>query len=270
MNAAKIFVLICAGLLGVIFGLVFIAGIVLLCVYAVPYQCPNMHVLYPGDQGSCNKTAQDTYYSAEVTLTNGSSSLVTYVFDKEPKRIFVDKNYSFKLENENDFRFYIPMVAGSVYKWKINVNDNVDIYFRTPKRGKAMGTIYYKVLAVSNSEGTYAATSSSSSTYFLVSGKNKVSGTFSLSTKWAEWDVTSVTPVDKCTGNQCQWKFSDKSTTADKDLWIITVNEGTKDCDLAMTLKNNEAVWITVPLVMMVLSLVIMITAIVFCALRIS
>jgi len=239
-----------------LFFVFFIVGCVLFSVFTLPYSCPSARVLRPGGQGSCNRSMNDMYYDAEVTSDNGTSSLVTYVFNKEPKRIFVEEHFDRVLRNEDYAIIYVPSIPDAVYSFKIDVDDEISVYFRTPKHGKNSGTVYYKQKSVTKAEGTYTARYSNSDAYFLLSGWHEVSGTFSLTVKWPQWDVTSRKPVAKCSSYPCDWKFADNPWSLDTDLWFVTVNEGTKDYDVRMALYTNPAIWVTVPVLLIALAFV--------------
>jgi len=235
----------------------FIVGVVLLSLFVVPYQCPNMDVLIPGGQGSCNRTDGD-YYKAEITSSNGTSSLTTYVFDKEPKRIYVDEKFVHSIKSST-LRIDMPMVEGAVYKWSISVNKDTDIYFRSPKHGKTSGTIYYKQKNVKSSSGEYTAESSRSDTYFYLSTSSSASGTFTLTVTWPRWDVVSTKPVDTCRGTECKWIFSEQTWGETENLWIVTVNNGTKPYEVSMELSNNLAVCLTVSLILMIVPTLVLV-----------
>ena len=242
MSSGETAVCIAVGV-GVVVGVIgigsFVAGVVLLALYGVPQECPNMPVLRPGGQGSCNKTTSDMLYSAEVTTENGSSSLITYVFNQEPKRILVTEHFDFKFKSEKTLRYYIPLVPYAVYNWELDADTKMDIYFRSPKHGKTRGTIYCSKTGVSQGSGSYSSEKSRSNTYWFLTSSSSATGTFSLTVDWPQWDVNSVKPVDICTGYPCEWVFNNFSWANDKDLWIVTVNNGTKEYELTMTVRNK-------------------------------
>jgi len=233
-----------------------VTGIVLVSIFAPPHDCPNLPVLSPGFQASCCKTTSDIYHSVEVASDSPNSSLITYVFDKEPNRTFFEKNYSSTLNEDKTKRINMRLISGAVYNWKIDVDVNMDIYFRTPKSGKVRGYVYYKESGVSKAEGSYSAKASNSRTYFLLSSSKPATGTFSLTVDWPQWNITSINPVDECANYPCKWVFSDTNWKEDSNLWIVTVNNGTEDYGVSMVLKNNQAIWITIPVIMIVLPII--------------
>jgi len=147
-------------------------------------------------------------------------------------------------------------MPNAVYSFKIDVDEKISVYFRTPKRGKRSGIIYYKQTSVTHAEGTYVAQDSNPDAYFLLSGWHKVTGTFSLTVKWPQWDVTSQKPVARCSSYPCEWKFADNPWSIDNNLWFVTVNEGVKDYQVSMALYTNPAIWVTIPVVLIGLAFI--------------
>jgi len=235
---------------------VFAAGIVLVSVFGPPYDCPNLSVLPPGCQASCKRTASDMFYSAEATTDSHNTSLVTYVFNKQPERSFFEQNYTWNLKKQTSGKFHMGLMHGFEYKWRIDVDVKMDLFIRTRKTGKVVGYIYYQKRGISKAEGSYTAGESNPRTYFLLTSSKPATGTFYLTVRVPQWNLTSVDPVDRCDEYPCKWIFSNYSWAEDSNVWIVTLNNGTQKCDVSMTLTNNQAIWITVPVIMIVLSIV--------------
>jgi len=246
---------ICVSVTGV---LLLGVSITLYVLFGVNYRCPNLPVLHPGAQGSCNRSKDKMYVKAIVFSRNATNAtkpnpLITYVFDKEPKRSYLTETYSYKLEGTTYFSVDMPLVPGAVYTWKINVDVEMDLKFYAGKRSSSTRKTYYSVSDVMRDQGTYVGDSENSGTAFILSSYKKATGTFSITVKWPQWDINSVTPVDTCIGDDCEWKFSNYTWAIDKDLWFVTLNNATEDILVSMSLKPNFALWITVPILLMII-----------------
>ena len=96
---------------------VFIVGLVFLNIYCKSHMCPNHSKLPPGGQATCNKSADDLFQSMEVTTVNetGPYPIVTYVFNKEPARIFTEEKFEDRFESTRYHTLYMTLLTGAVF-----------------------------------------------------------------------------------------------------------------------------------------------------------
>jgi len=225
-------------------------------VYCKGHACPSETNLEPGAQSSCNISADDLYYSLEVECYNESVSflpLSTYVFNKQPARIYANETFDGKLEETRSFMFYINLVPQAEYHWTIDVDNKVDLTLRGWSDVSKVHVFYEAEDIDHHGSGTFVATQTGTNTYFEITSSKRTSGTFRLVISWPRWNVTSVKPVAVCRTYPCEYVFSDNPKTADTDLWIVTVNEGKSDNYIVFSHRwYNLAVFLSVGLVLLI------------------
>ena len=163
--------------------------------------------------------------SSKCILKTNLRPVTTYVFNKEPARIFVDQKFERQLEQTSYDHFYVDMVPNAVYHWQASFDRKVDIKY-VGKTKSSDRHVFYEVEDVTKQSGTYAATEASYTARFELRSSKKASGSFRGVVSWPYWDVTSVKPVAVCKERSCDWVFSDDPATDDTNLWFVSVNEG--------------------------------------------
>jgi len=204
-------------------------GFILMLIYLPPYDCEDDYILKPGGQSSCNIT-KDWFESGSVEVeidneTTTGAKLQTFVFNKEPTRIFVNETYKWDLEEDTGRTryFYLPTIANTRYILSIDANEKVDIVYRY-KSGK-----YYRVVFEVEDVKKYTCSFTSQRTnrdaYFMIKGSSSMKGKLEVIASWPRWTWEDKDYAFMCESYPCEFDLADPKL-ADQDLWFVTVNNG--------------------------------------------
>ena len=228
VDIAKVKFVVFVGMLG--FGAVaFILGFIFLAIFCITENCGDLYMVGPGGQSSCNITNGDfPNGGVEVEIANNTvagARLQTFVFTKEPQRVYVDETFSYRLEDKSStYRYYyIPSVSGTQFTVSISASSDVDIKYQY-KSGKHTYNIY-KALTVRHFSGVFTSHRNAPHAYFLVKGSSSTEGTFKVTAKWPRWSWGPGDYVYSCESYPCDFDLSDPKLV-DHDLWVVTQNNG--------------------------------------------
>jgi len=237
----------------------FIAGMVLMATYVITLPVNYDDALAPGRQMSYNRT-DDIYCLFKARSTNGSSSLVTYLFNKKPKQIPVEQKYTFALSNQVfSNSFYVPAVEHAKYRWVINANEEVDILYYVKVPNKKGSYAMWSADDVKQTNGEFVGLDTRPEGHFYIEGSKTLSGSFIVTVTWPDYDVTSTTPTGKCTSYPCELPLEEST-----NYWMVAVNEDPKNAvDISFILEPDQSVWLPVSLVLMLGVPIVLIVAVI-------
>jgi len=236
--------------------LMMLLGFIFVGVYCIPEYCEDVMILTPGGQSCCNITNGDyPSGSVEVDLGVDASSKAkpqTYVFNKQPQRVYVEQVFQFNLEDESGRSryYYIDSVSGTEFKISLQSNEEVDIRYRYRKNKRSVYTIFY-VDDVKSYSGSFFTDVNSDRAFFYVYGPKTMKGKLQITARWPRWSWKPNEVVMSCANYPCDFDLSD-SKLADHDLYFVTVNEGTENVTTTTTASYDKGVWIPVVVVLIV------------------
>jgi len=243
----------------VLFGvacLMLIIGFIFVGVFCIPDSCEDVLTLTPGGQSCCNVSNGDyPSGSVEVELgvdTSNKSKLQTFVFNKQPQRVYVDQVFQFNLEDESGrSRYYdINSVYGTEYKIYVQSNEEIDIRYRYRATRKKTYTIFYAD-DVKNYNGSFITDVNSERAFFYVWGPKNMKGKLIITARWPRWTWKPNEYVMSCATYPCEFDLTDPKL-ADHDLWFVTANEGTGNATTQTYASYDSGVWVPVVVVLIV------------------
>ena len=225
----ELFKILLFTLMGGLGALAALTGFILMLVFLPSYDCQDESILKPGGQSSCN-ISKGWYESGsvEVGIENKSTAgakLQTYVFNKEPTRVFENETFKWDLEEQSGKTrtFYLKLVSSAKYYITIKANEKVTVRYRYK------GNKYYHDVFVAEDvqtySGNYTADWSSDNARFVVEGTKSMKGKLEVVVGWPRWSWGPRDFALMCESYPCEFDMDDPKL-ADQDLWFVTINNG--------------------------------------------
>jgi len=227
-------------------------GIVLLCIADVPDTCGKT-LVGPQDQSLCNRTLEDDYPSVTINVNDTSTkNLATYIFSKQPKRIYLDKNYSYQVSHKMYAAYYLSVAPATKVYFSISADERVDVEC-VGKVGRYTEVIYKKE-DIRSGEGSFVIDQDYTNPHFIISGLDFFDAEFNVTVGSPGWDTSSVSYAAKCTSYPCMWVFEENAKLTGHDLYIVTENTGEKYFRVETELETNSLGYIIGGIVLIVAS----------------
>jgi len=237
-----------------------IVAISVIAVYASPDYCGKLYISGKG-QTSCNYSADHPYVTLKVNIPETASDVTTYIFTKQPKRVYVNEPFNFTVNNKMYASFVIPSDVSNKVSYTLDMNAKINLQY-IGKNGKKTEVIYSKQ-NVQTDEGSFIIDKSFNDCHFVLTSTDYFSGSFDVAVGLRQYDVNSVTPTEKCKSYPCEWDLTDPRLMY-KDIYIVNDNVGFESYNIRAELYYNLTLYIIIGLIILAIGLIGIVGTVVF------